>query len=328
MPKISIIIPVYNVEKYLKKCIDSVLAQTFTDFECILVDDGSWDNSPAICDEYAGKDKRVKVIHKENGGVSSARNAGLDVAQGEWIGFVDSDDWIEHDMLEKMYMKAFSENYDMVWCDYYNYNQNSNEHIETNIVGLNKYDIIKKLLSEQLHGSMWNKITKKNLFKNNNIIFPPGNMIEDLIVTIKNVYYANKIGHVNDALYHYIFNPYSLTQDIKKAKIRAEEYYKNLNSLLEFLNEKFKTGIINIEPEFSFRVNICKISMLRIRELRDIEKILLFYPDSHKHIFNKKFDVNLLHKIFLFLATKRIIFPYYLLDILFPLYKRLLRVNI
>jgi glycosyltransferase involved in cell wall biosynthesis len=85
MPKISVIVPVYNVEKYLAKCIDSILEQKFTDFECILINDGSPDNSPAICDEYAKKDERIKVIHKENGGVSSARNAGLDVAQGEWI---------------------------------------------------------------------------------------------------------------------------------------------------------------------------------------------------------------------------------------------------
>ena len=91
-PKISCIVPVYNVEKYLRRCVDSILNQTFTDFELILVDDGSPDNSPAICYEYAVKDSRIKVIHKVNGGVSSARNVGLDVAKGEWICFVDSDD--------------------------------------------------------------------------------------------------------------------------------------------------------------------------------------------------------------------------------------------
>ena len=93
-PVLSIIVPVYNVEKYLARCIDSILAQTFTDFELILVDDGSTDNSGEICDEYAGKDPRIIVIHKENGGVSSARNHGLDIARGEYITFVDSDDQI------------------------------------------------------------------------------------------------------------------------------------------------------------------------------------------------------------------------------------------
>ncbi|MBA1325633.1 glycosyltransferase [Enterococcus faecium] len=99
----SIIVPVYKVEKYLRKCVDSILAQTFTDFEVILVDDGSPDNSGKICDEYAEKDNRVRVIHKENGGLSSARNAGIDVARGKYLGFVDSDDYIDEDMYEILY---------------------------------------------------------------------------------------------------------------------------------------------------------------------------------------------------------------------------------
>ncbi|OOL43593.1 glycosyl transferase family 2, partial [Enterococcus faecium] len=97
------IVPVYKVEKYLRKCVDSILAQTFTDFEVILVDDGSPDNSGKICDEYAEKDNRVRVIHKENGGLSSARNAGIDVARGKYLGFVDSDDYIDEDMYEILY---------------------------------------------------------------------------------------------------------------------------------------------------------------------------------------------------------------------------------
>ncbi|WP_227166600.1 glycosyltransferase, partial [Enterococcus faecium] len=103
MCEISIIVPVYKVEKYLRKCVDSILAQTFTDFEVILVDDGSPDNSGKICDEYAEKDNRVRVIHKENGGLSSARNAGIDVARGKYLGFVDSDDYIDEDMYEILY---------------------------------------------------------------------------------------------------------------------------------------------------------------------------------------------------------------------------------
>lgn len=100
MPNISVIVPVYNTEKYLHRCIDSILAQTFSDFELLLIDDGSKDNSGTICDEYAAKDSRVRVFHKENGGVSSARNMGLDNARGEWVTFVDSDDWVELDCLE------------------------------------------------------------------------------------------------------------------------------------------------------------------------------------------------------------------------------------
>ena len=102
MPQISVIVPVYKVEQYLKRCVDSILHQTFSDLEVILVDDGSPDNCPAMCDELAKADKRIRVIHKENGGLSSARNAGMKIAQGKYIGFVDSDDDVEPDMYETM----------------------------------------------------------------------------------------------------------------------------------------------------------------------------------------------------------------------------------
>ncbi|MGM9658371.1 MAG: glycosyltransferase family 2 protein [Eubacteriales bacterium] len=115
-PLISIIVPVYNTEKYLSKCIESILAQTYTNFELILVDDGSPDRCPGICDEYAEKDIRIKVIHKENGGVSSARNCGLDIASGEYIGFVDSDDYIEPKMYEKMLHTITAFNVDLCFC--------------------------------------------------------------------------------------------------------------------------------------------------------------------------------------------------------------------
>ena len=124
--KLSIIVPIYNVEPYLRKCIDSILAQTFTDFECILVDDGSPDNCPTICDEYAKKDSRIRVIHKENGGLSDARNAGLDIAQGEYIGFVDSDDYILEDMYSQMILKMDLYHADIVVCGIENIDENGN----------------------------------------------------------------------------------------------------------------------------------------------------------------------------------------------------------
>lgn len=119
MPKISIIVPVYQVEKYLEKCVNSILGQTFTDFELILVDDGSTDHGPEMCDQYAKQDARVKVIHKKNGGLSDARNAGIDVAQGEYLGFVDSDDYIAPDMYELLYRDITKENADLAICGIY-----------------------------------------------------------------------------------------------------------------------------------------------------------------------------------------------------------------
>lgn len=118
-PKISVIVPVYNVERYLRKCLDSIIAQTFSDWECICVDDGSPDNSGKILDEYAAKDKRFVIIHKENGGVSSARNAGLDMARGEYITFCDSDDWVEADWLLVQYTDIVSEDFDVCICGFY-----------------------------------------------------------------------------------------------------------------------------------------------------------------------------------------------------------------
>ena len=117
-PIISIIVPVYNVESYLERCINSILNQTFKNFELILVDDGSTDKSGEICDSFAGYDKRIRVIHKKNGGLSSARNVGLDVSIGKYIGFVDSDDWIDEFMYEKLYRNMIKTKSDIVICNF------------------------------------------------------------------------------------------------------------------------------------------------------------------------------------------------------------------
>ena len=118
-PKVSVIVPVYKAEKYLQRCVDSLLAQTFTDFELLLIDDGSPDRSGEICDEYAAADSRVRVFHKVNGGVSSARQCGMDNATGEYTIHADPDDWVEPIMLKELYVKAKEENADMVFCNYY-----------------------------------------------------------------------------------------------------------------------------------------------------------------------------------------------------------------
>lgn len=132
---ISIIVPVYNVEKYLNKCIDSIINQTYKNIEIILVDDGSTDNSGKICDEYLLRDSRIKVIHKNNGGLSSARNEGINISSGEYIGFVDSDDWVEPNMYEEMYKKILYSNADIVDCGYWKeYENKSIKYISANEV--------------------------------------------------------------------------------------------------------------------------------------------------------------------------------------------------
>ena len=142
-PKISVVVPIYKVEKYLDRCIYSIINQTYTNLEIILVDDGSPDNCPKICDEYASKDNRIKVIHKQNGGLSSARNAGIKVATGDYIGFVDSDDFIELDMYEQMYKVAYENDVDLVMSDYYKVHKDDRKEVTLDInPGMYKKDDI------------------------------------------------------------------------------------------------------------------------------------------------------------------------------------------
>ncbi len=179
MPLVSIIVPVYNTERQLAKCLNSLINQTLKDIEIILVDDGSPDNSPAICDEYAKNDSRIKVIHKENGGLSSARNAALDIAKGKYIGFVDSDDFVDIKMFEKMYNSANKDNSDICICSHYNiYKDNvvSNK-LPFNSSVLSKEEIVSNLicplignsdinLPKTLEGFVWRQIFKKELIEN------------------------------------------------------------------------------------------------------------------------------------------------------------------
>ncbi|MCI5606734.1 MAG: glycosyltransferase [Treponema sp.] len=195
-PKISIIVPVYNVEKYLKRCIDSILAQTFTDFECILIDDGSPDNCPAICDEYAKADKRIKVIHQENKGVSAARNAGLDTAKGEWIGFVDSDDWIEPNMYEQM-LGSVNKNVDVIICSVFG--------IENKVLK-KEFDssaAVKYLFGDKgFQGYVWSKIIRKEIIGNSRFDTRYKYM-EDLSFLYEVFHKCNNFIWNTTPLYHY-----------------------------------------------------------------------------------------------------------------------------
>lgn len=214
MVKISIIVPVYNVEKYIHRCIDSILSQTFTNFELILVDDGSPDLCGKICDEYEKKDKRIKVIHKKNGGLSDARNAGLEVAQGEFIGFVDSDDYIESDMYEKLLKACELNNSKIAMCGRYN------------VIGENMYPLfsfegckiwesreaIDNLLSwENIDSSACDKLFSKELFEN--IRFPVGKYNEDIFVMCHIIHNSGKIVHIGDAKYFYFHRQNSITTE-------------------------------------------------------------------------------------------------------------------
>lgn len=203
-PKISVIVPVYKAEKYLHRCVDSILAQTFTDFEVLLIDDGSPDRSGEICDEYAQKDSRVRVFHKENGGVSSARQCGIDNAQGEYTIHADPDDWVEPKMLEELYAKAKEDDADMVICDFFVNNKESQKYVSQQPSSLQHIEVAVELQSK-LHGATWNKLIKRSCIIQNHVKFDYNlSFCEDLFYCTQLLLNPIKVTYLDKAFYHYI----------------------------------------------------------------------------------------------------------------------------
>ena len=174
MTAISVIVPIYNMEKLMKKCLDSILAQTFQDYECLLIDDGSTDSSPAICDEYAIKDNRFKAFHKPNGGLSDARNYGLERAKGEYTIFFDPDDWVDEDCLKDMYAKALETNVDMVMCDLYYNDKYRQSYCKQEPTSLNHYDVLKDLITGKVYGFTVTKLIRRSLYQQYHLEYPKG----------------------------------------------------------------------------------------------------------------------------------------------------------
>ena len=204
-PLLSIIVPVYDVERYLPKCMDSILAQIFTDFELILVDDGSPDNCPALCDAAAAKDARIRVIHQKNGGLSAARNAGLDAARGAWIGFVDSDDYIAPEMYEAMYHAVQSTGADLALCDYAEVDEAGapcqSMHIRLEKKDFTGRDLLKNATDSTIQPA-WNKLYRRDVFAQ--LRYPEGKLNEDLFLIPEICLNTQKAVVVPKALYYYV----------------------------------------------------------------------------------------------------------------------------
>ena len=204
MPKLSIIVPVYKVEQYIHKCVDSILNQNFKDFELLLVDDGSPDNCGKICDEYAQKDERVKVIHKANGGLSDARNFGMEEAKGEYVSFIDSDDWVDENIYSES-LKYMEENdLDIVCFDVTEVRTNKNlvRHKFDSDKVFDAKDALYKILVDEIDNSACNKIFKRSIWKD--VRFPVGRRFEDVATTYKVFNNATKIGYIKKAYYYYL----------------------------------------------------------------------------------------------------------------------------
>lgn len=237
--KVSIIVPVYNVENYLDKCIESIVNQTYENLEIILVDDGSPDNCPATCDSWAQKDSRVKVIHKENGGVSSARNAALDIASGDYIGFVDSDDWIEPDMYEILIKNAEEYDAEISRCaGFFDYDDRSEEYSETVscTVCNGRDELVKSVISDDTYANLWMGIYKKSLF--NSVRFDSDIAVgEDWLVN----YWLNKAANrkvvVKEHKYHYVQRQSSALHSDS-----AKKYIDVIKVVNIFWNNEFSNG--------------------------------------------------------------------------------------
>lgn len=209
---ISVIVPVYNVEKYLRKCLDSIINQTFSNFEVILVDDGSTDMSGSICDEYVKKDVRFRVIHRENGGLSAARNSGLLAAKGTYLNFIDSDDWIRAELLEQLINLLESHEADISKCNFFSDEKdNLNEQEEIRCYTSREYMIRYFNAKSDSNSYFCGKLFKRNLFDNQ--CFPVGKTCEDMFLMPQIIKNATKIVVTNQKYYFYYQRPNSITNN-------------------------------------------------------------------------------------------------------------------
>ena len=265
-PKISIITPVYNAERYLSKCIDSIISQSYKDWELLLIDDGSSDHSGEICDRYSELDNRIKTFHKINGGVSSARQLGTDNATGEYIIHVDSDDWVERDMLKDLYEKAVTDNADMVICDYYIDYANKSTKVKQMPSAMDHRTVLKESFLN-LHGSCCNKLIKSTFYKENGIRFPENmHLCEDLYVIVSILKRNLKITYIPSAYYHYIQdnNQNSLTKAVNSSyeydKFLLTEFCKLVSEytdILKLCRQKFSFQIVAnsyVRKDFSSKI--------------------------------------------------------------------------
>lgn len=242
MTKLSIIVPVYNVEKYLPKCLESLIKQTLKDIEIICVNDGSMDNSLAILKEFASKDSRIRIIDNQHQGVAKTRNTGIEQSTGEYIGFVDSDDYIDIDFFEKLYNSATKSNSDIAIAsilkhkNFFNIYNAKYTKEETAITIQDKI----KLCEDKKHFFFyaWNKIYHSEFIKENNIKFSEGQIYEDVMFAIKALYYSNKIISVYGTKYHYIEHENSLTKYKDKTGEKEQDLVKAYSELQEFCNSK------------------------------------------------------------------------------------------
>lgn len=301
---ISVVVPIYKVEKYLAKCIESIMGQSYRNIELILVDDGSPDSCPQICDEYKSKDSRIRVIHKQNGGLSDARNEGLKIATGEWITFIDSDDYVGKDFLKILYEIAKQSKADISICDYSAVIcDNGQEKRNTSKIEFSNIECLQQLYCPQIHGMefvAWGKLYCMELFTVFQIQYPVGKIHEDTFTTYKLIYAARKIVFSDYVGYFY---------RTRKDSIMTVGF--NLNRLdvlgateeaCEFFLKKKEIELFDLAVNAHFREFIILYSeLLNCNGDFDLNKekarLIRKYNNAIKR-YMKKSNMSLKHKLF------------------------------
>lgn len=299
MAKISIIIPIYNVENYLKRCVLSVLTQTLKDIEVILVNDGSTDSSGEMCDNFANEDKRIKVIHKKNGGLSSARNEGLKYATSDLVGFIDSDDWISSDMYEYLWNLQEKNDADIVSCNYmlaFDYptkikNAKIKEYVFTRNEALKKY-LELGAFSRINDYSAWKKIYKKELFSD--VEFPDGMLFEDMPTNFRLIQKCSKYVYSTKICYFYFQNSVSITRnqyskrhnDLIKSSEMIGLYAKKEDNDIQKLAK-----ILRIKSYFSLLTKVVRFGVNDdVNDVYISENLLIPFRNEYKTFMNSKFS--------------------------------------
>lgn len=316
MPKISVIVPVYKVEKYLHRCVDSILNQSFTDFELILVNDGSPDNCPKICDEYEKKDNRIVVIHKENGGLSDARNKGIDYAfensNSEWLTFIDSDDWIHKDYLKFLYKACIENNVDISICNF--------ERTECEkITDKNLTQNFELWSSEDFYFKKhynftvaWGTFYKKYLFEN--IRYPYGKLHEDEFTSYKLIFKIKKLAYISNDLYYYFNNENSIMNNFSDKNfidamdaLRLQVNYitNNIkrNNIKKIMSLYYIYFLYDLVTNHKFNNKLTLLIAERNKEeLSDIFKYYKVYELLNIYYFSKTSPINIGRNIKIFLT--------------------------
>lgn len=304
---ISVIVPIYKVEDYLCRCVDSIINQTYKNLEIILVDDGSPDSCPQLCDEYAKKDNRIKVVHKNNGGLSDARNAGMEIAKGRYISFIDSDDYVSLDFIESLYRTMISENSEIVECSVVKFYENSLFDVYSDDFSIANYDTVdglSALIAESpFKQHVWNKLYKAELVLD--IPFAVGKLNEDEFWTYQVFGKAKRVTKINKTLYHYFQRSgsimggrYNINRlDALEGKYNRQKYIEEkfpiisqqakidmldscifaCQSSMKYLNKK---DIQKAKDLISRYIVVCKLSKKDIRLLRGKRKFWLLFANK------------------------------------------------